>query len=230
MSFLSVVEETYFSGMNRVEDALLGGWELSGIFSYASGAPLSFDVPGATLGNSYDTRPNLVGSLHVSNPGPTGWFNPSALVDRLPTPMETLEWVSLMARRQGLRHCLAQELSLHRASFSSVSMGSLQYAELCKLWRSEYLDWSVDDRTDIQRRRSTRNSVRTEADLLMKSSTYGKGRQANLGGPYFLTRIRCGHPRNDVERRSFLTVGSRTHHDHNPGAMRIQIEWLCRMI
>ncbi len=71
--------KTYFSGMNRAEDALLGGWELSGIFSYASGAPLSFDVPGATLGNSYDTRPNLAGSLHVSNPGPTGWFNPAAL-------------------------------------------------------------------------------------------------------------------------------------------------------
>jgi hypothetical protein len=70
---------TYFSGMNRVEDAMLGGWELSGIFSYASGAPLTFDVPGATLGNGYDTRPNLVGSLRVSNPGPDGWFNPSAL-------------------------------------------------------------------------------------------------------------------------------------------------------
>ena len=69
----------YFGGINRVADSLLGGWELSGIFSYASGAPLSFDVPGATLGNGYDTRPNLVGSLSVPHRSATLWFNPAGL-------------------------------------------------------------------------------------------------------------------------------------------------------
>jgi hypothetical protein len=69
----------YLTGMNRAADLLVGQWELSGILSYASGAPLSFDVPGATLGNGYDTRPDLVGSLSVPHPGAQQWFNPQAL-------------------------------------------------------------------------------------------------------------------------------------------------------
>lgn len=69
----------YFSNMSPVTNLLLGNWELSGILSYASGAPLSFDVPGATLGNGYDTRPNLVGSLSAPHRGAKLWFNPQAL-------------------------------------------------------------------------------------------------------------------------------------------------------
>jgi hypothetical protein len=60
-------------------DGVLGGWEVSGIYSFSSGQPLTFDVPGATLGNGYDTRPNLSGSLSVSNPSAALWFNPKAL-------------------------------------------------------------------------------------------------------------------------------------------------------
>ena len=76
----------YFPGMNLIADSILGGWELSGIFSYASGAPLTFDVPGATLGNGYDTRPNLVAgqSLRVSSPSAKLWFNPNALTAPAP--------------------------------------------------------------------------------------------------------------------------------------------------
>ena len=72
-------DRKYFRGMNRAADLLLGGWEVSGILSYVSGPPLSLDVPGATLGNGYDTRPNLVGSLSVPHPDAKLWFNPDAL-------------------------------------------------------------------------------------------------------------------------------------------------------
>jgi hypothetical protein len=76
----------YFSKMNQIADSILGGWELSGIFSYASGSPLTFDVPGATLGNGYDTRPNLVSgvSLGVPHPDATQWFNPATLAAPAP--------------------------------------------------------------------------------------------------------------------------------------------------
>jgi hypothetical protein len=74
----------YMSGMNRVANAFLGGWELSGVYSFTSGPPLTFDVPGATLGNGYDTRPNLVGNLGVSNPSSALWFNPAALAAPAP--------------------------------------------------------------------------------------------------------------------------------------------------
>jgi hypothetical protein len=69
---------TYGAGLNRAADAVLGGWEFVPIYLYSSGPPLSFSVPGATLGNGWGTRPNLVGSPSVSNPSPNPWFNPSA--------------------------------------------------------------------------------------------------------------------------------------------------------
>ena len=69
----------YMAGMNRLASGFLGGWELSGVYSFTSGQPLTFDVPGATLGNGYDTRPDLVGSLSVSHPSSALWFNPAAL-------------------------------------------------------------------------------------------------------------------------------------------------------
>jgi hypothetical protein len=76
----------YLSTINQAADLILGGWEISGIFSFASGTPLSFDVPGATLGNGYDTRPNLISgvSLQVPHPNATLWFNPGALAAPLP--------------------------------------------------------------------------------------------------------------------------------------------------
>ena len=69
----------YLSSLNSVENGILGGWQLGGIYSFTSGSPLTFDVPGATLGNGYDTRPDLTGSLSVSNPSSALWFNPTAL-------------------------------------------------------------------------------------------------------------------------------------------------------
>ncbi len=43
----------YMSSMNRVEDALIGGWNLSGVTTYYSGFPFS-----PTLANSYAGQPN----------------------------------------------------------------------------------------------------------------------------------------------------------------------------
>jgi hypothetical protein len=74
----------YLSSMNRFLNWFIGGWELSGIYSFSSGQPLTFDVPGATLGNGYDTRPNLVGSLSVPNQSASLWFNPAALAAPAP--------------------------------------------------------------------------------------------------------------------------------------------------
>jgi len=69
----------FASGIHPVANAVLGGWQISAIYYFVSGAPLSFGVPGATLGNGWGTRADLVGDLKVSNPGPGGWFNPAAL-------------------------------------------------------------------------------------------------------------------------------------------------------
>jgi len=66
------------ANMNRVANTVIGGWEFSGIYLFSSGDPLTFSAPGATLGNGWGTRPNLVGDPSVSNPSANLWFNPNA--------------------------------------------------------------------------------------------------------------------------------------------------------
>lgn len=68
----------FFSGMNRVTDALIGGWEISGYYAFISGNPLSITTSGVTLGNNYNTRANLVGSPHIGNRSKAKWFNTAA--------------------------------------------------------------------------------------------------------------------------------------------------------
>jgi hypothetical protein len=69
----------YGSAMNSVTNAILGDWQISGIYAFTSGSPLTFGVPGATLGNGYGTRAIVTGDLAVSNPSANLWFNPAAL-------------------------------------------------------------------------------------------------------------------------------------------------------
>lgn len=64
--------------MPRVLNVVAGGWQLSGIFRFVSGAPLTLSVNGATLGNGVNARPDIVGDWHLSNPSPALWFNPDA--------------------------------------------------------------------------------------------------------------------------------------------------------
>lgn len=66
------------ASMHKAADLLIGGWQLSGINSFTSGSPLSVIVPGATLGNGWNTRANLVGDLKESNPTRDRWFNTAA--------------------------------------------------------------------------------------------------------------------------------------------------------
>ncbi len=66
------------SAMHPALDRLAGGWQLSGIYNFTSGDPLTFTVPGMTLGNGFNTRPHLVGDPRVSNPNADLWFNPTA--------------------------------------------------------------------------------------------------------------------------------------------------------
>ncbi|HLI34821.1 MAG TPA: carboxypeptidase regulatory-like domain-containing protein [Terriglobia bacterium] len=68
----------FFPGMNRLENAALGGWELGGYYGYVSGAPLTITVQGATLGNGWGTRADLVGNPQLSNPSANLWFNTAA--------------------------------------------------------------------------------------------------------------------------------------------------------
>ncbi len=66
------------SRMPGAVDLVLGGWQLSTLYQFLSGRPLSMLVPGATLGNGLNTRANLVGNPRVATPNADLWFNPEA--------------------------------------------------------------------------------------------------------------------------------------------------------
>lgn len=70
--------QTYWNSSNSWINGFVGGWTLSGIYSFSSGRPLTMVATGATLGNGLNSRPNLVGSPHVANPNRNEWFNPAA--------------------------------------------------------------------------------------------------------------------------------------------------------
>jgi hypothetical protein len=65
------------SGMSRLADGFVGGWEVSQIATFKSGLPLA--ISGASY-NSYggNPRPDVIGNTHVSNPTIQEWFNTGA--------------------------------------------------------------------------------------------------------------------------------------------------------
>src|SRR5690606_466800 len=83
--FAAVVYELPFGRGKRwggdlhpVANVILGGWQLSALNSFRSGAPLSINVPGATLGDGWGTRAMLLGDPEISNPDRNRWFNTAA--------------------------------------------------------------------------------------------------------------------------------------------------------
>jgi hypothetical protein len=79
----------YFSGMGRLLDTVVGGWQVSGITSYLSGAPfsVSFAVPTGFTG-WWGGRASLVAGADLYGSQGSGhdithgvqWFNPAAFV------------------------------------------------------------------------------------------------------------------------------------------------------
>jgi hypothetical protein len=73
-------------GDNAVADAILGGWRLSGVHTFASGEPFTPLVANAPLLNdpdipSNEIRADVVGNWHVANPNASEWFNPAAFTE-----------------------------------------------------------------------------------------------------------------------------------------------------
>ncbi|MGA8028944.1 MAG: TonB-dependent receptor [Bryobacteraceae bacterium] len=68
-------------GGNAFADAILGGWRLSGVHTFATGAPFTPTVANAPLLNDPDfasLRADVVGNPSVPNPNASMWFNVAA--------------------------------------------------------------------------------------------------------------------------------------------------------
>jgi hypothetical protein len=69
---------------NSVANAIVGGWQVGGIFTVQGGIPQTITIGGidrSVTQSGYD-RPIASGpSSSISNPSPNGWYNPAAFVE-----------------------------------------------------------------------------------------------------------------------------------------------------
>lgn len=73
------------SSFSKPADALLGGWQVSGITTAKEGFPLGITAATDNLNNFGGAqRPNLIGNPHVSNPNAAEWFNTAAFAQPAP--------------------------------------------------------------------------------------------------------------------------------------------------
>jgi hypothetical protein len=68
----------FLSSMNRLEDAVVGGWQLSFTEQARSGQPLNILGGPNNLGNGNGTRADIIGNPQVANPSASQWFNTGA--------------------------------------------------------------------------------------------------------------------------------------------------------
>ncbi len=69
---------------NGFANAIIGGWQVGGIFTWQSGVPQNITIGGvdnSVTQSGYD-RPNATGTpSSISNPSPAGWYNRAAFVE-----------------------------------------------------------------------------------------------------------------------------------------------------
>jgi len=69
---------------NRVANAVIGGWQVGGIFTWQSGVPQTITIGGVdnSLTQSGYDHPNSTGvTPKIDNPNPGGWYNRAAFVE-----------------------------------------------------------------------------------------------------------------------------------------------------
>ncbi len=74
----------YGSGMNAVTNAVVGGWQVSGITSIKSGIPLGITGGGNSNLFGGNQRPNVIGDPHLGHRTIDKWFNTAAFAPAAP--------------------------------------------------------------------------------------------------------------------------------------------------
>jgi hypothetical protein len=69
--------KTFGSGMGRLADAVVGGWEVSQIATFKQGIPIAIGGSGWTSFGG-NPRPDVIADVHISNPSIKEWFNTGA--------------------------------------------------------------------------------------------------------------------------------------------------------
>ncbi|HJZ67017.1 MAG TPA: carboxypeptidase-like regulatory domain-containing protein, partial [Blastocatellia bacterium] len=71
----------HFATSNSVANAIVSGWQMTGILTLQTGRPFTVftNTDQSATGQNAD-RPNIIGDWRVANPGPDRWFNPCTLL------------------------------------------------------------------------------------------------------------------------------------------------------
>ncbi len=93
------------NNINRIADALIGGWQLSGLMRYQSGIPINMSAPGNGFGFAYNP-PNISNGSAVSINDPTvyEWFNVNAFSKPAPYTIGTAPRRITQLRQDGTRN------------------------------------------------------------------------------------------------------------------------------
>jgi hypothetical protein len=78
------------ANMNRLADAVAGGWQVSGLMTYQSGIPIPMSASGNGFGFAYNP-PNITNgsAVSISNPTVSEWFNVNAFSQPAPYTIGT---------------------------------------------------------------------------------------------------------------------------------------------
>jgi hypothetical protein len=73
------------AGSGRMTNAILGGWQVSGISTFKDGFPLSFAAANNNSGSfGGNQRPNIIGDVYIDHPSINEWFNTNAFAQPQP--------------------------------------------------------------------------------------------------------------------------------------------------
>src|SRR5262249_61931087 len=77
----------HFATSNSVANAIVSGWQMTGILTLQTGRPFTVftNTDQSSTGQNAD-RPNIIGDWRVPNPGPDPWVNPFTVLADCRTP------------------------------------------------------------------------------------------------------------------------------------------------
>jgi hypothetical protein len=74
--------KAFGSSLSTPVNAVVGGWQVSGISTFKEGFPLAIQAANNTVGTyGGNRRPDIVADVHVANPTIKQWFNTAAFKD-----------------------------------------------------------------------------------------------------------------------------------------------------
>lgn len=121
----------FLSSLHGPLEALLGGWQTTGIFWIADGLPFSVTWDSSVQGWP-SSRADIIGNPHVPNPSINQWFNPAAFA--VPNPVQFGDSAPGILQGPGL-------FDWDAGLFKTFNLGHIHDQNVSMTFRTEAFDW-----------------------------------------------------------------------------------------